>query len=103
MVRRREIWWYEPPDTERRPHLIITRDNVIPYLSDLLAVPATRTRRGIPTEIAPDQRDGMPIDCVVTTDNLTLITAAYLGERITELGTERMNAVCAAIAISTGC
>jgi mRNA interferase MazF len=103
MVKRGEIWWYEPPDTKRRPHLIIARDSVIPYLSDLLAVPATRTRRGIPTEVELDSRDGMPTDCVLTTDNLTLITTAYLQERITELSTDQMNAVCDALTIATGC
>ena len=103
MVRRGEIWWYEPPHTKRRPHLIITRDSVIPYLSDVLAVPATRTRRGIPTEVGLDTQDGMPGDCVLTTDNLTLITTAYLSERITELNTDRMAAVCEAITITTNC
>ena len=103
MVRRGEIWWYEHPDTRRRPHLSITRDVVIPYLSDILAVPATRTRRGIPTEVELTRHDGMPEDCVLTTDNLTLITASFLSERITELSTDRMTAVCEAISITTGC
>ena len=103
MVRRGEVWWYEPPDTRRRPHLVITRDAVIPYLSDVLAVPATRTRRGIPTEVELTRHDGMPDECVLTTDNLTLITASYLSERITALSSERMNEVCDAIAVSTGC
>ena len=103
MVKRGEIWWYEPPDTKPRPHLIVTRDSVIPYLSDVLAVPATRTSRRIPTEVELDRRDGMPVACVLTTDNLTLITTAYLRERITELSTDRMNAVSEAITITTGC
>jgi mRNA interferase MazF len=103
MVRRGEIWWYEPPDTKRRPHLILTRNSVIPYLSDVLAVPATRTRRGIPTEIELDTHDGMPVECVLTADNLTLITVSYLSERITELSTDRMSAVCEAITITTDC
>jgi mRNA interferase MazF len=103
VVRRGEIWWYEHPNTNRRPHLIITRDIVIPYLSYILAVPATRTRRGIPTEVELTRHDGMPQECVLTTDNLTLINASFLGERITELSTDRMTAVCEAIRISTGC
>jgi mRNA interferase MazF len=76
---------------------------VIPYLSDILAVPATRTPRGIPTEIELDPHDGMPVECVLTTDNLTLITASFLSERITELSTSRMTAVCEAISVTTGC
>jgi len=103
MVRRGEIWWYEPPDMKRRPHLILTRDSLIPYLSDVLAIPATRTRRGMPTEIELDTHDGMPVECVLTTDNLTLITTSYLTERITELNAARMAAVCEAITVTTGC
>ena len=48
MVTRGEVWWYEPPEAKARPHLILTRSEVIPLLSDLLAMPATRTVRGIP-------------------------------------------------------
>ena len=103
MVRRGEIWWYEPPDTRRRPHLIITRDIVIPYLSDILAGPSTRARRGRPSEVELTRSDGMPEECVLTTDNLTLITASFLSERITELSTSRMTAVCEAISVTTGC
>ncbi len=103
MVMRGEIWWYEPPDTKQRPHLILTRDAVIPVLSDVLSVPATRTRRSIATEVDLDWEDGMPAACVLTTDNVTLITASYLTERITTLSPERMNEVCEALRIATGC
>ena len=103
MVRRGEVWWYEPPDTKPRPHLILTRDEVVPVLSDVLSMPATRTRRGIATEVELDRVDGMPVSCVLTADNLTLITTAYLTERITALNPERMEAVCKAIADATGC
>ncbi|MFV9672512.1 MAG: type II toxin-antitoxin system PemK/MazF family toxin [Acidimicrobiia bacterium] len=103
MVRRGEIWWYEPPYAKARPHLILTRDAVIPVLSDVLSVPATRTRRGIATEIDLSRDDGMPKDCVLTTDNVTLISTSYLTTRITELTPERMRAVCKALKTATGC
>ena len=103
MVMRGEVWWYEPPEANPRPHLILTRSEVIPYVSDILAMPATRTHRGIPTEVDVTSDDGMPADCVLTADNLTLITTSYLGERITTLSHERMDAVCEAVALATGC
>lgn len=103
MVKRGEVWWYEPPDTKPRPHLILTRDAVIPLLNDVLSVPATRTRRGIPTEVDLGQEDGMPVDCVLTTDNMTLITTAYLTSRVMTLSVERMAAVCSALEIAAGC
>ena len=103
MVKRGEIWWYEPPDAKPRPHLILTRDAVIPVLSDVLSVPATRTQRGIATEVGLDRDDGMPKECVLTADNVTLITKAYLTTRVTVLNPERMSAVCKALVIATGC
>lgn len=103
MVKRGEIWWYEPPDAKPRPHLILTRDAVVPVLSDVLSVPATRTRRGIPTEVDLDLEDGMPVACVLTTDNVTLIARTYLTKRVTALSPERMTAVCRALEIATGC
>ncbi len=103
MVKRGEVWWYEPPDAKARPHLILTRDEVIPLLNDVLSVPATRTRRGIPTEVDLGKEDGMPADCVLATDNMTLITTAYLTSRVTTLSPERMAAVCSALEVATGC
>lgn len=102
-MKRGEVWWYEPPDAKARPHLILTRTEVVPLLNDLLAVPATRTKRGIPTEVALDRTDGMPVDCVLTADNLTLIDGSYLTRRITSLTGPRMRSVCEAVRIATGC
>jgi mRNA interferase MazF len=47
-VRRGEVRWYTfaAPD-KRRPVLVLSRDSVIPHLSEVIVVPATRTIRGI--------------------------------------------------------
>lgn len=103
MVKRGEIWWYEPPDAKPRPHLVLTRDDLVPLLSDVLAIPATTTRRDIPTEVPLDVDDGMPRECVLTADNLHLIERAHLTDRITALRPAQMQAVCRAIGIATGC
>ena len=103
VVTRGEVWWYEPPDSKPRPHLILTRTEVIPVLSDLLAVPATTTKRNIPTEIDLDESDGMPADCVLTTDNLTWIQSSFLTRHITTLDSNRLRKVCEAIQVATGC
>ena len=49
--------------TGRRPFLILARDEAIPVLNQVLAVPATRTIRRIPTEVELDSSDGMPAPC----------------------------------------
>ncbi len=103
MVRRGEVWWYEPPEAKARPHLVLSRDEVIPVLSDILALPATRTRRELPTEVRLDVSDGMPADCVLTADNLALIERAHLTRRITTLDPAAMSEVCEAVRIASGC
>lgn len=102
-MKRGEVWWYEPPDAKARPHLILSRAEVIPYLSDLLAVPATRTKREIPTEVPLDETDGMPVECVLTADNTSLVHSAFLTRPITSLTPHKMEQVCEAIRVATGC
>ena len=103
MVARSEIWWVEHPDAGRRPFLVLTRQAAIPHLNAFLAVPATRTIRGIPTEVMLDKGDGMPDECALSFDNTTLVPKELFQERITRLNVERMSEVCRALAISAGC
>jgi mRNA interferase MazF len=103
VVKRGEVWWYEHPRAGRRPFLILTRDEAIPVLNQVLAVPATRTVRDIPTEVVIGPRDGMPASCCLTLDNLTVIRPALCVERITRLSHGRMREVCSALALATAC
>ena len=102
-MNRGEVWWVEDPDVGRRPHLILTRQQAIPRLHRYLAAPATRTARGIPTEVALTRDDGMPTECVLTLDNVTLIPRAFFVERICSLPGDRMIEVCGALAYATDC
>lgn len=103
VVARSEIWWAEHPDAGRRPFLVLTRQAAVPVLNALLAVPATRTVRGIPTEVVLDTSDGMPEECALSLDNLTLVPKELLRARITRLSVERMSEVCRALALASGC
>lgn len=103
MVSRGEVWWYEHPRAGRRPFLILTRDEALPVMAQVLAVPATTTVRGIPTEVGLDGSDGMPSACCLALDNVTPIRAALCTERITRLSAQRMAEVCAALAVATAC
>lgn len=55
-MRRGDIRWYvfAAPD-KRRPVLLLTRDSVIDVLNEIVVVPATRTVRGIATEVVLTQ------------------------------------------------
>ncbi len=103
MVARGEVWWYEDPRAGRRPFLILTRNEAIPVLNQVLAAPATRTIRGIPTEVELDSSDGMPAPCALILDNLTVVRVALCTRRITRLSPERMRAVCEALRHATAC
>ena len=103
MVARGEIWWYEDPRAGRRPFLILTRDEAIPVLNQVLAAPATRTVRKIPTEVPLGVSDGMPTDCALSLDNVTLVRVTLCTDRITRLRGERMQEVCEALRIATAC
>lgn len=100
---RGEVWWYELPDVGRRPGCVLTRPSAVPVLNGLLVAPATRTLRGIPTELALDPDDGMPYPCALSFDNLLTVPKVLLTERITVLRAQRVDELCRCLALATGC
>ena len=102
-MNRGEIWWVEHPDAGRRPACILTRQAAIEVLTSVLVAPATRTVRGIPTEVALSADDGMPADCALSFDNLTTVPKSLLTERIGALPESRRDELCRALRAATGC
>jgi mRNA interferase MazF len=78
-----EIGWYtyRPPD-KRRPVLLLTRPDVIVHLNEIIVVPATRTIRGVNTEVVLTQEDGMPVTCALNFDHIALAQRNRLERRI---------------------
>jgi mRNA interferase MazF len=103
VVRRGEVWLYEPPDEKRRPVLILTRDEDIDRQFDVIAVPITSTIRGWGTEVELGVTDGMDRDCVLTIHNTLSADKLFLTRRITTLGSHKMTEVCRTLAKATGC
>jgi mRNA interferase MazF len=103
VVNRGEVWWLEHPEAGRRPACVVTREAAIPVLESVLVAPATRTVRGIPTEVALTRNDGMPADCALSLDNLTTVPKALLTQRITMLDDVRLDELCRALRAATGC
>ena len=103
MVARGEVWWYEHPHAGRRPYLILARTAVAAVLNQVLAVPATRTVRGIPTEVPLDESHGMPLPCVLSLDNVSLIRPELCTELVTRLDAATLERVCRALNVATGC
>jgi len=86
-----------------RPVVLLNRAAVIDRLEHLLVAPCTSRVRSLPTEVALDETDGMPKACVVSADNLTLVDREALGATITSLSEEKLQAICQALAVATGC
>ncbi|MBM3727155.1 MAG: type II toxin-antitoxin system PemK/MazF family toxin [Acidobacteria bacterium] len=82
-MKRGEIRWYtfRLPD-KRRPVLILTRDSVIDRLDEVVVVPATRTIRGLSTEVVLTPDDGMPVACALNFDHVSLAQRDRIGPLI---------------------
>ena len=85
-MRRGEIRWYTfaLPD-KRRPVLLLSRDALLPSLNEVIVVPATRTIRGIDTEVILTEDDGMPTACALNFDHVSLVRKEQLGAAIAAL------------------
>ena len=102
-MNRGEVWWIEHPEAGRRPACVLTRQAAIAVLTSVLVAPATRTVRGIPTEVALTRDDGMPDDCALSFDSLTTVPKALLTAKIVALDQSRLDQVSAALRAATGC
>jgi len=97
-MERGEVWWAEfPPPTGRRPVVLLSRNHAIDVRPEVTVAKVTRTVRHIPVEVALEQADGMPEDCVVNVDSITTVAKGRLSRRITLLSEEKMVAVGNAI------
>jgi mRNA interferase MazF len=102
-VRRGEIRWYtfRLPD-KRRPVLILTRNEVIDRLNEIIVVPATRTIRGLTTEVVLTADDGMPAACALNFDHVSLAQRSRIGPVLCDLLETRWAEVRDALLIACG-
>ena len=97
-MQRGEIWWaqLEPP-VGRRPVLLLSRNKAYEFRLSVTVAPVTRTIRGISSEVILDEKDGMPVKCVVNLDDIATISKRVLVEKLTALSQEKMKLVSEAI------
>ena len=102
-MKRGEIRWYtfQLPD-KRRPVLVLTRDDVIGRLNEIIVVPATRTIRGLTTEVVLTLEDGMPIACALNFDHVSLAQRSRIGPVLCSLLETRWTEVQRALLIACG-
>lgn len=102
-MRRSEICWYRfaHPD-KKRPVLILTRDSVIEYLSEVTVVPVTSTVRDIPSEVLLTPADGLSRECAVNCDHIQTVSKSKIGGVIATLSPGKMREVAHAVRFALG-
>ena len=102
-MRRGEIRWYtfRQPD-KRRPVLILTREEVLDRLNEVIVAPVTRTIRGLATEVVLGVEDGMPVTSTINFDHIALAQRSRLGTVICELHDSRWEEVKTALLLACG-
>lgn len=102
-MNRGEVRWYtfRLPD-KRRPVLLLARSEVVDRLNELIVVPATRTIRGLTTEVILTPDDGMPTACALNFDHVSLAQRERIGPVLCSLPETRWPEVQRALLIACG-
>ena len=102
-LKRGEIRWYTfgLPD-KRRPVLVLTRSEIIGQVNEIIVVPATRTIRGLTTEVILTSGDGMPTTCALNFDHVSLAQRSRIGPLLCSLPEARWTEVRRALLVACG-
>jgi len=103
VVAQTELWLMETPNQKRRPVLVVSRDEVIPVLNNVVVAPITSTIRNIPTCIPVGPDEGIDHDSVVTFDNLAAVPKSVLTKRLGKLGADGRRRICDALDAVANC
>ena len=103
MVAQAELWLMETPNRKRRPVLIVSRDEVIPVVNNVIVAPVTSTIRNIPTCIPVGSEEGIDHESVATFDSLASVPKSVLTTRLGELGLSGRRQICEALDAIADC
>jgi mRNA interferase MazF len=103
VVAQAELWLVETPNRKRRPVLVVSRDEVIPVLNNVVVAPVTSTIRNIPTCIPVGPDEGIDHDSVATFDNLAAVPKIVLTRRLGALGSDGRQRICDALSAIADC
>ncbi len=103
MVAQAELWLMETPNQKRRPVLVVSRDDVIPVLNNVVVAPVTSTIRDIPTCIPVGPDEGIDHESVATFDNLAAVPKSVLTTRLGSLGLDGRRQICNALEAMANC
>ena len=100
---RGEIRWYTfRLPNRRRPVLILARDEIVDRLNEIIVAPATRTIRGLSSEVILTAEDGMPAACALNFDHVSLAQRERIGAVLCQLPESRWPDVRRALLVACG-
>ena len=99
-----EIWRcrFDAPD-KRRPVVVLTRDEALPFLRTAMVAPVTSTVRGAPSEVIVGPDEGLKTTSAVNLDSVQTVDQRRLRGYVGQLSEAKLREVCRALAIATGC
>jgi len=93
----------ETPNRKRRPVLIVSRDEVIPVVNNVIVVPVTSIIRHIAACIPVGIEEGLDHDSIATFDNLAAVPKSVLTNRLGALGPNGYQQICEALDAIADC
>jgi mRNA interferase MazF len=96
------MYRFQAPD-KQRPVIVLTRDEVIPFLHTLMVAPVTSTIRGAPSEVSVGEREGLKHVSAVNLDHVQTVERSRLTRYVGSASPAKIREICRALAIATGC
>ena len=103
MVAQGEIWLLETPNEKKRPVLVVSRNEAIAVLNNVVVAPVTSTIRTIPTCVPVGPDEGIDHDSVATFDNIAVVPKRLLTTRLGSLGPSGRQVTCSALRALADC
>lgn len=90
------------PD-KRRPVVVLSREEAIDVLHEVIVAPITSTVRGIPSEVVLGPEHGMTKVCAANLDHVQTVQKTDLRRYVATLDASVMRSICRALEIAVGC
>jgi mRNA interferase MazF len=103
LVAQGELWLLETPNDKRRPVLVVSRNEAIPVLNNVVVAPITSTIRMIPTCILVGKDEGVDHESVATFDSIAAVPKSLLTTQLGTLGPSGRNIICSALRALADC
>jgi mRNA-degrading endonuclease toxin of MazEF toxin-antitoxin module len=86
----------------KRPAVILTRQNVLPYLNKVTVAEVTSKGKGYPTEVFIGQKANLPRPSFVEADNIQTVPKSMLVKHVGTLDRDTMMEISRRVVLSLG-